>query len=138
MFDHCMYFNTAALARRLEQEWTLAFKAFDLTPPQAFLLRAVVAKPGQVQSELADALAISRPTATRALDGLAAKQLVVRQACKEDGRQVAIYPTPRAVELGPALNEAGAKATVRLKKRLGPQVFEELVQRVKSVRSALE
>jgi len=42
MFDHCLYFNTSALARRLEREWTVAFKPFDLTPPQAFTLRAVL------------------------------------------------------------------------------------------------
>ena len=39
MFDHCLYFNTTALARLLEKEWTAAFAGFDLTPPQAFLLR---------------------------------------------------------------------------------------------------
>ena len=42
MFDHCLYFNTTALARVLERQWAEAFKPFDLTPPQAFLLRAVL------------------------------------------------------------------------------------------------
>jgi hypothetical protein len=51
MFDHCIYFNTTALARALEREWTAAYKPFGLTPPQGFMLRAVLAKPGIVQSD---------------------------------------------------------------------------------------
>ena len=69
MFDQCLYFNTTALARVLEREWTKAFKPFGLTPSQAFMLRAILDKPGLLQSELAAGLAISRPTATRSLDG---------------------------------------------------------------------
>ena len=80
MFDHCMYFNTAALARRLEREWAVAFKPFGLAPPQAFMLRAVIQAPGALQFELAQTLAISRPTATRALNGLAAKKMIDRKS----------------------------------------------------------
>ena len=44
MFDHCLYFNTTALARVVEREWAAAFKPFGLTPPQGFLLRLVLAR----------------------------------------------------------------------------------------------
>jgi len=70
MFDHCLYFNTQALARVLEREWAKSFKPFGLTPSQGFMLRAVLNQPGLLQSELAQVLAISRPTTTRGLDGL--------------------------------------------------------------------
>ena len=50
MFDHCFYFNTTALARILEREWTRAFKPFGLTPSQAFMLRVVLEKPALLQS----------------------------------------------------------------------------------------
>jgi hypothetical protein len=36
MFDHCLYFNTTALARLVDKEWTLAFKPFGVTPSQGF------------------------------------------------------------------------------------------------------
>ncbi|MFT4193519.1 MarR family winged helix-turn-helix transcriptional regulator [Ottowia sp.] len=137
MFDHCLYFNTSALARRLEREWAEAFRPFGLAPPQGFVLRAVLQRPGILPSELADELAISRPTATRALDGLAAKGLVTRQAAEQDTRQVAVYPTADALAIGAALNEASGKVTRRLKKMLGEPVFDTLVKDVRGVRSAL-
>jgi DNA-binding MarR family transcriptional regulator len=138
MFDQCMYFNTAALARSLEREWAAAFLPLGLTPPQAFMLRAILRKPGMLQSELASALVISRPTATRALDGLAAKKLVDRRATGQDGRQVEIHPTKSATVLGPRLDEASAKVTARLKRKLGDSRFSTLVAEIRTVRSALQ
>jgi DNA-binding MarR family transcriptional regulator len=137
MFDHCLYFNTAALARQLEREWTVAFQPFDLTPPQAFMLRAVLDQPGLLQREIADQLTISRPTATRALDGLEAKGLVERRASERDGRELSIHPRPKAVAMKTALNEASGAVTARLKKLLGAGEFNETVTRLRGVRSAL-
>jgi DNA-binding MarR family transcriptional regulator len=138
MFEHCLYFNTTALARRLEREWTQAFQPFGLTPPQAFMLRAIVASPGSLQSELADAMAIARPTATRALDALEAKGMVTRQTVSRDNRQVAIYPTKAALSIASDLNEASATVTRKLKRKLSDTVFQEAVTQVRDVRSALE
>jgi DNA-binding MarR family transcriptional regulator len=137
MFDHCLYFNTTALARVLEREWTKAFKPFGLTPPQAFMLRVVLAKPSLLQRELAKELAISRPTTTRALDGLQKLQLVERRSTQADGREYAIYPTAAALNLRDALNAASAGVTKRLKKELGSSQFEETVAQLKGVRSTL-
>lgn len=137
MFDHCLYFNATALARQLEREWTAAFKPQGLTPPQAFLLRAVLDHPGRAQRELADALVIARPTVTRALDGLAAKGLIERRASDADGREQFIHPTPRALALHAALNEASGRVTRRLKKVLGEGDFAETVARIRGVRAHL-
>ncbi len=137
MFDHCLYFNTSALARQLEREWSVAFKPFDLTPPQAFMLRAILDQPGMLQRELADALVIARPTATRALDGLEQKKLISRRSSERDGRESTIHPTPAAAILKAALNDASATVTTRLKKRLGAGEFADTVTRVKQVRSTL-
>ena len=123
MFEECLYFNTVALARRLEREWAVAFKTFGLSPSQAFLLRAILASPGLLQRELADSLAISRPTATRVL---------------RDGREYAIYPTRKAITLQTPLNEASGKVTKRMKKLLNEDAFAEAVRKMRSVRSALE
>ena len=106
MFDHCIYFNTTALARRLEQRWAGAFKSFGLTPPQAFLLRAVLSEPGVPQRELARTMAVSRPTATRALDALAQKRFIERVPSTQDGREMLVYPTQRSLAIEKALNEA--------------------------------
>ncbi len=138
MFEECLYFNTVALARRLEREWAVAFKPFDLSPSQAFLLRTILNQPGLLQRELADSLAISRPTATRVLDGLASKDLIERRDSGRDGREYVIYPTRKASALQTPLNEASGKVTKRLKKQLSEDIFADTVSTVRGVRSALE
>lgn len=138
MFDHCLYFNTSALARRLEREWSEAFEAFGLTPPQAFMLRAVIERRGLLQSELSEALCIARPTATRALDGLEAKGYVERSRSAVDGREVSISPTPKAIRLKTALNEASGAVTAKLKKELGGGEFTDGVAVIRGIRCALE
>jgi DNA-binding MarR family transcriptional regulator len=138
MFDECLYFNTVALARRLEREWAIAFKPFELSPSQAFLLRTILIQPGQLQRELADSLAISRPTATRVLDGLAAKGLIERRDSGRDGREYFIYPTRKAILLQAPINEASGKVTKRLKKLMNEDVFAEAVEKVRGIRSILK
>ena len=138
MFEHCLYFNTAALARRLERQWAEVFEAFDLTTPQAFMLRAVLDRPGMLQSELSEELAIARPTTTRALDGLEQKKYIERRRPEGDGREIAIFPTPEAIRLKASLNEASGTVTAKLRKTLGNAEFTDTVCKIRSVRSALE
>jgi DNA-binding MarR family transcriptional regulator len=138
MFDHCLYFNTTALARVLEREWTKAFKPFGLTPAQAFMLRAVLNKPGMLQSELAGELVISRATASRTLDGLQKLDMVLRVATDRDGRESAIQPTAAALEIQERLNAASADVTRRLKKELGSVRFDDTVRNVKDARAVIE
>ena len=138
MFDSCLYFNTTALARLLEREWADAFAQHGLTPPQAFMLRMVLERPGLLQRELADELTISRPTATRALHGLEAKGLIERRASARDGREWAIHPRPKAVAIRTDLNESSGAVTARLKRLLGAGPFQDAVGRLRDVRSALE
>jgi DNA-binding MarR family transcriptional regulator len=138
MFDHCLYFNTTALARRLEQEWSTAFAVFDLTPPQAFMLRAVLARPGLLQRELSAELSIAKSTATRALDFLSDKGYIERRPGAGDGREKAIFPTAAAIAIHAAINDASGAVTARLKKLLGTTEFSDTVSHIKGVRSALE
>ena len=137
VFDQCMYFNTSALARRLEREWSEAFAPFGLTPPQAFMLRAVIEQPGMVQSQLAEKMLIARPTATRALDGLERLGLVERQPSESDRREIAVHPTRKGASLRKGLNEASGAVTKRLKRLLGEDAFLDTVSKVKGIRSAL-
>ena len=131
-------FNTTALARRLEREWTEAFAIFELSPPQAFMLRVILAKPGLLQRELAVELSIARPTATRALDFLENKGFVERRRRDGDGREICIHPTKEGIAIHAALNEASGAVTSNLKKFLGVTEFAEAVSKIRGVRSALE
>lgn len=138
MFDHCLYFNTTALARLLEKEWTQAFAPFELTPSQAFMLRVVLEKPGLLQRELADTLTIARPTATRTLDGLQAKGLIRREATERDGREYALFPTDAALALKAPITAASQAVTRKLKKVLSTEKFEATVDHIHSVRAVLQ
>ncbi len=138
MFDHCLYFNTSALARRLDREWGEAFARFGLTPAQGFMLRAVLARPGMVQSELAAVLSIARPTATRALDGLEKLRLLERRPSGKDGREVAVVATDAGRELKARLDQCSGAVTKRLKHLLGEVGFNDTVASIKGVRSALD
>jgi DNA-binding MarR family transcriptional regulator len=137
MFENCLYFNTSALARRLEREWAEVFEAFDLTPPQAFMLRAVLNRPGMLQSGLSEELSIARPTTTRALDGLEQKGYIERRRSEGDGRETSIFPTAEAIRLKTSLNEASGTVTTKLRKTLGSAEFTDTVSRIRSARSSL-
>ena len=138
MFDHCLYFNTTALARLVDKEWTLAFKPFGVTPSQGFMLRLVLKQPGMPQHEIADELTISRPTATRLLDGLQAPGLVERRSLESDGRHWAVFPTAQAEALHAGINKASGEVTRRIQQQIGKENFDETVARVRSVSSALK
>ena len=138
MFEQCLYFNTTSLARQLEKEWTSAFKPFGLTPSQAFMLRVVLNKASLLQSELASEMNISRPTATRALDGLERLSLIKRVASEKDGREQEIHPTKKAMGMKEAINAASAAVAKRLKKSLGTSHFEDAVDQIRSISSSLK
>lgn len=137
MFDRCIYFNTSALARQLDRVWTKAFAPFGLTPPQAFMLRAVLDRPGMLQSELAETLQIARATATRALDGLAGKALVERRSTRHDRRECEIHPTAEALALKADINAASAAVTREIKAKVGDARFADMVEMVKSINAEL-
>lgn len=153
MFDHCLYFNATALARRVEREWADAFSPFGLTPAQAFMLRVVLARPGLLHGELATALALSRPTVTRALNTLEEQGFVMRQTSAKtdknvqdkagrdkagDGREQQILPTPQAYTISQGLNEAGAAMTRKLKARMGDKAFLQAVDTLRESRFMLD
>jgi len=138
MFEQCLYFNTTSLARQLEREWTSAFKPFGLTPSQAFMLRVVLNKASLLQSELASEMNISRPTATRALDGLERLSLIKRVASEKDGREQEIHPTKKAMEMKEAINAASVAVAKRLKKSIGTSHFEDAVDQIRGISSALK
>jgi len=101
------------------------------------MLRAVLARPGLLQKELSDELAIAKSTATRALDFLVAKGYVERRAGSVDAREKCIFPTRKATAILALLNEASGAVTARLKHILGHNEFAETVSLIKVVRSAL-
>lgn len=137
MFDHCLYFNSSALARLVEREWATVYAPFGLTPAQGFVLRVVLATPGCLSSQVADTLGIARPTATRLIDSLSEKQLVERRQAESDGREWGIYPTRTGKALERPINDASAEIARALSAKVGPELFESAVSSMHGVRTAL-
>src|SRR5580658_1474288 len=133
MFDHCLYFNSSALARLAEREWGVVYAEFGLTPPQGFVLRVVLATPGCLSSQVADLLGIARPTATRLIDNLCDKDLVERRQGEADGREWGVYPTRSGNALERPLNDASAEIARKLRRKIGPGLFESAVSNMYSV-----
>jgi len=138
MFEQCLYFNTTSLARQLEREWTRAFKPFGLTPSQAFMLRVVLDQAPLLQSELAAQLNITRPTASRSIDGLERLGLIKRSSSDRDGREQEIYPTSKGLALRDSLNSVSGEVTKKMKKLLGVKEFESVVAQMRSISTALK
>lgn len=131
MFEECLYFNSNALARTVTRIWSDAYKAFELSPPHAFLLRVVLAKPGLMPRELAGELSLSRSTVTRFLDSLEDRGFLIRKMTSKDGREIQVFPTKQAEAIHKELNQTGKKLS-RLMGQLIDQ--EELSLTVSNLR----
>ncbi|MBN3808410.1 MarR family winged helix-turn-helix transcriptional regulator [Paraburkholderia sp. Ac-20347] len=137
MFDHCLYFNSAALARLVEREWAAVYAPFGLTPAQGFVLRVVLAKPGCLASDVAQTLGIARPTATRLVDNLGEKQLVERRQGEADAREWELFPTAKGLALEAPINLASAEIARTLQAKVGGELFESTVTGMRKIRKGL-
>jgi DNA-binding MarR family transcriptional regulator len=137
MFEQCLYFNTTSLARKLEREWALAFKPFGLTPSQAFMLRVILEKPQSYQNALAKEMNITKPTASRGLDGLEKLGLIERRPSPDDAREIEVHPTRKAKSIKDGLNAASGEVTKKFKKLLGSDEFLDVVGKLRGISEIL-
>ncbi|MBU3588758.1 MarR family winged helix-turn-helix transcriptional regulator [Polynucleobacter sp. 80A-SIGWE] len=137
MFEQCLYFNTTSLARKLEREWTIAFKPFGLTPSQAFMLRVILEKPQSYQNALAKEMNITKPTASRGLDGLEKLGLIERRSSPDDAREIEVHPTKKAKAMKDGLNAASGEVTKKFKKLLGSDEFLDVVGKLRGISEIL-
>ena len=101
-YCNCMYFSSAALARKIEKLATVSWKKTHLAPGHAYLLMIVLAEPGIQPGELAKELQLKPSTITRFIQKLEEKKLLVRTV---SGKITNVYPTPKAKEMQPLLKE---------------------------------
>lgn len=137
MFNGCLYFNLNGLTRRINAEAELAFAVTGLSPPQAYLLRIILAEPGLTAGEAAARLLLAPSTVTRFADALLVRGLLERRA-GEDGRQVRLFPSQEGVRLGKQVEVCAGHLAARLKQAIGEEFFVSLVQDVRQARGRLE
>lgn len=99
-YAQCIYFASAALARKVEKLATESWKKVDLSPSHAYLLIAVLEEPGIQPMALSQHLQLTPSTITRLIEKLEQKRLVVRTT---EGKTTNVYPTPKGRDLQPKL-----------------------------------
>lgn len=134
MFDRCIYFNVSTLVRAITRIWEDAFAEFGLSPAHAYLLRYVLANPGQTQKSIADELELTQSTVTRFVDALVTRKLLVRGGSGANKREKIVNPTEKAESLRDGLEQTGQDLYKRMRKLLGPKNFDQLVGQVHAAR----
>jgi DNA-binding MarR family transcriptional regulator len=138
MFEECLYFNSNALARTVTRIWTEAYKPFGLSPPHAFMLRVILAKPGLMPRQLARELSLSRSTVTRFLDSLEQRGYLLRKFTASDGREVQIYPSKKALAIHEKLDETGKNLTNHMAEMISRQELKQTVAKLRKFKKILE
>lgn len=138
MFERCLYFNSQNLARTIAKRWDKEFKKYDLSPPHAYLLRLVLAKPGLLQREIAVELGISKSTVTRFIDSLEEKGLLSRKMGRGDAREQSIYPTSKAKAIHKKLEASGEQLYKEMQKLIGGEELKVTVSKMRKIQGELE
>ncbi len=131
MFEKCIYFNSNAFIRHLNRIWDEAYKPSGLSAPHAYLLRLVCREPGITQKETGRQLHLEKSTITRFVSALEAKGLLLRQS-GENGREVCLRASAAGKRLGRQLDDVGAALYRKMRKQLGPEQFDDIVQSMKT------
>lgn len=124
-YSQCLYFTSAALARKVEKLAIQVWKAVNLPPSHAYLLMAVLEDPGMQPSALAGELQLQPSTVTRLIEKLEEKKLVVRTT---EGKLTNVYPTPKAKELQPKMFECVQLFSKQYADLLGVEESSRLVK----------
>ncbi len=105
------------------------FAKYDLHPAQALCMRVLSHAGGEVtQTEIANALVLSRPSVTRLLQRMQRSGLVVRRTDETDQRQTLVTLTPAGRDLEHHLEQALAEYAAATLARLPDDDRAELAR----------
>lgn len=127
MFERCIYFNTNALARKLNARWGKAFAKFDLPPSHGYLLRLVLEQPGLSQQAIAKELRLEKSTVTRFISDLERKGLLKRRIASDNNRKNIITPTQKAQKIQADLEALGDALYALMCKTVGAKNVKAMV-----------
>ncbi len=137
MFERCLYFNTNALARKLNARWKTAFARFDLPPSHGYLLRLVLENPGWTQQKIATALRLNKSTVTRFIHTLEERGLLVREESSTDQRQRIVVASDKALALHQELELLGEELYASMCQILGRESVESFVNAARMLNEQL-
>lgn len=123
------------MARKVEKLALQVWKKVDLSPSHAYLLMMVIEEPGLQPSAIVEELLLTPSTITRLIEKLEEKKLVVRTT---EGKITNVYPTPRAKELYPRLQECVDEFYKTYSSILGKEECSQMVVRMNKLTDKLE
>jgi DNA-binding MarR family transcriptional regulator len=133
-YCNCLYFNTAALARKIEKMAVESWKETGLAPSYAYLLLLILEEPGMQPGCIANHLQLSPSTITRLIEKLEAKKLVVRTT---EGKITNVYPTPKAKEALPEMKTCVQQFSKLCIDVLGKEENNKIIAALRSVADKL-
>lgn len=133
-YGMCLYFTSAALARKVEKLATESWKKVNLSPSHAYLLMTVLDEPGIQPSNLSSQLHLQPSTITRLIEKLEEKKLMVRTT---EGKITNVYPTPKAKELYPKMKECLSHFYQKYSALLGREESNKLVMDIGKIADKL-
>ena len=134
-FCECLYFTSAALARKVEKLAVESWKPVGLSPSHAYLLITVLEEPGMQPTTLGHHLQLQPSTITRLIQKLEEKKLLIRTT---EGRITNVYPTPKAKEIQPKMMECMKHFYEQYSATLGKDESTKLVQSMAAVADKLK
>jgi len=133
-YNKCLYFSSNALARKTEKLAIDSWKPVNLSPSHAYLLMIVLEEPGVQPGFLSEQLQLTPSTITRLIEKLEEKKLVVRTM---EGKITNVYPTPKAKDLYPQMEDCVAAFTERYLQIVGEAESNRLVQTMNKIADKL-
>jgi DNA-binding MarR family transcriptional regulator len=124
-YSKCLYFTSNALARKVDKLAQESWKKVNLSPSHAYLLMMVIEEPGLQPKILAQHLQLQPSTITRLMEKLELRKLIIRAT---EGKLTNVYPTPKAKEILPRLNECLSEFYGRYAEILGKEECGRFVQ----------
>lgn len=129
-----MYFVANALGRRIEKLAIESWKRVDLSPSHAYLLMLAIEEPGIQPTGLSEQLILTPSTITRLIEKLEDKGLVTRET---EGKLTKVYPTSRAKELYPVLQECLTHFVENYSAILGKDESQKIVRNMACIADKL-
>ena len=123
-YDQCLYFTSNVFSRSLEKLADEEFGAIGLSPSYAYLLMAVIQKPGIRPLELSQMLQLHPSTITRLLDKLQMRGYLERLI---SGRTTKILPTTKSQGMQLKLERARQNLHNRYTQLLGEEQTQQLI-----------
>lgn len=137
MFEKCIYFNTNALARRINKIWDDAFKPLGLSPAHAYVLRIALDQPGVSMKQMAAELELAPSTVTRFVNSLISNGFLERVSDDNDKRGMHIFPTQKSKKIHKKLEATGQQLYTDMNEIIGKKPFSQLVTDMKKTRKRL-